>query len=186
MALTNRRALHRSSTRNSHLVVGRARRSVSWPLVACGLSVAAVVGSVLPPASASAKGSASGSFTFTGALKGKLNVSSAQCSTNAPQAGSNGKVEITWYTGTLGGPKGAKEAPYILDINAPTGPTTLSKSAEASKNIDVTLNDPKNRLWQSTSGTLTSGQGMRSGHVSAATLAVGGSTTKMSGSWKCS
>ena len=83
----------------------------------------------------------------------------------------------------------------MLDINAPIGQTTLSKSAVESNNIFVQINDPKERLWQPISGAVTVGQGMRSGHVSAAVLTYAGTrttklyttgaTTKVSGSWKC-
>lgn len=178
-----------------HLIAGGGRIFLST-LLACGLSAAAVASLTSMPASASSRGSGSGSFTFTGALKGKLNVSSAQqCSAIAPQAGSNGRVDITWYTASLGGSKGVKEGAYMLEINAPIGQTMLSKSAVESKNIFVQINDPKERLWQPISGAVTAGQGMRSGHVSGAVLTYAGTrttklyttggTTKVSGSWKC-
>ena len=182
--------------RSRHSVAGDCKRIFLRTLAACPLSAAVVACLTLMPASASSGGSGSGSFTFTGALKGKLNVSSAQqCAAIAPQGGSNGRVDITWYVASLGGSKGVKEGAYMLEINAPIGQTMLSKSAVESKNIFVQINDPKERLWQPISGAVTVGQGMRSGHVSAAVLSYAGTrttklyttgaTTKVSGSWKC-
>ena len=181
--------------RSRHLIAGDGGRILLWT-VACGLSAAAVASLTLMPDSALSRGSGSGSFTFTGALNGKLNVSSAQqCAAIAPQVASNGRVDISWYVASLGGSKGVKEGAYMLEINAPIGQTTLSKSAVETKNIFVQINDPKERLWQPISGTVTVGQGMRSGHISAAVLTYAGTrttklyttgaTTKVSGSWNC-
>lgn len=171
-------------------------RNLVRTLVGCGFSAVAIATLTLMPASASPRGSGSGSFTFTGALKGKLNVSSAQqCSAIAPQGGANGRVEITWYVASLGGSKGVKNGSYMLEINAPIGQTMLSNSALESNNVFVQIDDPKERLWQPISGEVTVGQGTHSGKVSAAVLSYAGTRTtkqyttgpktKVSGSWKC-